>query len=158
MKKTNAARILDGLKIKYELLSYAVDESDVSAKHVAEQVGLPAGKIFKTLVVHGDKQGILMAVVPGNGEIDLKALAVNSGNKKVELVPLKEVLPLTGYIRGGVSPLGAKKHYPVYLDESCNNWPSISISAGIRGCQIVISPADLLKAVQGTLCAIVRRN
>jgi Cys-tRNA(Pro)/Cys-tRNA(Cys) deacylase len=156
MKKTNAARILDGLKIKYELIYYEVDESDLGAHHVADQLGKPAGQIFKTLVAHGDKQGILMAVVPGSGEIDLKALAAVSGNKKVELVALKEVLPLTGYIRGGVSPLGAKKHYPVYIDESCNKWSTISVSAGLRGCQIVLSPADLIKAVAGSVCMIAR--
>ncbi len=156
MKKTNAARILDGLKIKYELLYYAVDESDLSAHHVADQVGKPAEQIFKTLVAQGDKQGILMAVVPGSAEIDLKALAAVSGNKKVELVPLKEVLPLTGYIRGGVSPLGAKKHYPVYIDESCKKWSTISVSAGIRGCQIVLSPTDLIRAIAGNSCRISR--
>lgn len=156
MKKTNAARILEGLKIKYELLYYEVNESDLSAHHVAEQVGKPAEQIFKTLVAQGDKQGILMAVVPGSAEIDLKALAAVSGNKKVELVALKEVLPLTGYIRGGVSPLGAKKKYPVYIDESCHKWSIISVSAGIRGCQIVLSPADLIKAVAGNSCRISR--
>ncbi len=157
MKKTNAARILDGLKIKYELICYEVDESDLSAQHVADQLHLPAERIFKTLVARGDKGGILMAVVPGNAELDLKALAAISGNKKIELVALKEVLPLTGYIRGGVSPLGAKKHYPVYIDESCDNWPVISVSAGMRGCQLALSPADLIKAVAGTRCAIIRR-
>lgn len=156
MKKTNAARILDGLKMKYELIYYEVDENDLSAHHVADQLGMPAEQIFKTLVAHGDKQGILMAVVPGSAEIDLKALAAVSGNKKVELVALKEVLPLTGYIRGGVSPLGAKKHYPVYIDESCSHWSTISVSAGMRGCQIVLSPADLIKAVTGNVCMISR--
>ncbi len=156
MKKTNAARILDGLKIDYELIYYDVDESDLSAQHVADQVGKPTEQIFKTLVARGDKQGILMAVVPGSAEIDLKAFATVSGNKKVELVALKEVLPLTGYIRGGVSPLGAKKHYPVYIDESCNNWSTISVSAGMRGCQIVLAPADLITAVAGNICLIRR--
>ncbi len=156
MKKTNAARILDRLKIKYELIYYEVDESDLSAQHVADQLHMLAEKIFKTLVARGDKQGILMAVVAGNAELDLKALAAISGNKNVELVALKEVFPLTGYIRGGVSPLGAKKHYPVYIDESCSKWPTISVSAGMRGCQIVLSPADLIKAVAGTLGAITR--
>jgi len=158
MKKTNAARILDGLNIKYELIYYEVDESDVSAQHVANQLERSAEQIFKTLVAHGDKQGILMAVVPGNAEIDLKALAAVSGNKKVELVALKEVLPLTGYIRGGVSPLGAKKHYPVYIDENCQKWPTISVSAGLRGCQIVVSPTDLITAVAGKVCSIIRIN
>lgn len=158
MKKTNAARILDGLKIKYELIYYEVDENDLSAQHVANSVNMPAGQVFKTLVVHGDKQGILMAVVPGSAEIDLKALAAASGNKKVELVPLKEVLPLTGYIRGGVSPLGPKKRYPVYLDVSCNNWATIAVSAGMRGCQLVLSPTDLIKAVNGQIRAIARMN
>ncbi len=146
MKKTNAVRHLDTLKIRYELLEYEVDEDDLSAETVAGKIGLQLEKVFKTLVVRGDKTGVLMACVPSVGELDLKALAAASGNKKVEMVPLKEVLPLTGYIRGGVSPIGAKKAYPVYLDRGALDHDSISISAGVRGCQIFINPKDLMKA------------
>jgi Cys-tRNA(Pro)/Cys-tRNA(Cys) deacylase len=148
MKKTNAARILDNLKIAYELHDYKVDVNDLSAENVAEKIGLPLQQVFKTLVARGDKNGVLMACIPAGCALDLKALAAASGNKKVEMVSLKEVQPLTGYIRGGVSPLGAKKHYPVYVDESAAAYPFIAISAGMRGCQIFIDPANLLKAVE----------
>ena len=115
-KKTNAARRLDELKIEYRIMEYPVDEEHLDAVHVAAEVGMPASQVFKTLVVRGDKNGIMFAVIPGDSELDLKALARASGNKRAELVHLKEVLPLTGYIRGGCSPLGAKKNYPVYMD------------------------------------------
>lgn len=154
--KTNAARILDGLKITYELREYTVDETDLSAEHVADKVNMPHNQVFKTLVAKGDKTGVLMACIPGDAELDLKALAVASGNKKVEMVALKEVQPLTGYVRGGVSPLGPKKRYPVYLDESAAKWPVIAVSAGIRGCQIVLAPDDLVRAVNARLCLITR--
>ncbi len=157
MKKTNAARILDGLKIKYELQEYKVDEDDLSAENVARKVGLPPEQVFKTLVVRGDKTGVLMACVPGSAELNLKSLATASANKKVEMVPLKEVQNLTGYIRGGVSPLGAKKPYPVYVDNSITSWPVISISAGVRGCQIVIAPDDLVQAVNAHICELTIR-
>ena len=146
MKKTNAARLLDKLKIEYEIREYAVDENDLSAENVAQKVGMPLERVFKTLVARGDKTGVIMAVVSGAAEVDLKALASVSGNKKVEMVHLNEVLPLTGYIRGGVSPLGAKKNYPVYLDRSAVDQVAISISAGMRGMQIFIAPTDLIKA------------
>ena len=146
MKKTNAARLLDKLKIAYEIREYEVDESDLGAENVAGKIGLPLEQVFKTLVARGDKTGILMAVVSGGAEIDLKALAAVSGNKKVEMVHLNEVLPLTGYIRGGVSPLGAKKNYPVFLDRSASDQSLISISAGLRGMQIFLRPEDLVKA------------
>lgn len=147
MKKTNAARHLDSLKIKYELLEYEVDENDLSAKNIASKIDTPLEQVFKTLVARGDKTGVIMACIPGTGEINLKVLAAGSNNKKVELVPLKEVLPLTGYIRGGVSPIGAKKAYPVYIDESALNYSQITISAGMRGCQIKLDPKDLVKAI-----------
>lgn len=153
-KKTNAARILDDLKINYRLLEYPVDEEHLDAVHVAAEVGMPAEQVFKTLVVRGDKTGIVFAVIPGNGELDLKALARVSGNKRAELVHLKEVLPLTGYIRGGCSPLGAKKNYPVYMDETCILWDEIAISAGQRGMQIIANPEDLQKATQATIAAL----
>lgn len=156
MKKTNAARFLDGLGIAYELKAYEVDEADLGAESVAAKVGLPPGQVFKTLVVRGDKTGILFACVPGESELDLKKMAAVSGNKKVELVPLKEVQPLTGYIRGGVSPLGAKKHYPVFLDESAKQWPVIAISAGIRGCQILLAAEQLALATHAKQHDLVR--
>ncbi len=156
MKKTNAARLLDKLKIEYEIREYPVDETDLSAASVARKVGLPPGQVFKTLVARGDKNGIIMGIVSGEAEIELKALAAASGNKKVEMVHLNEVLPLTGYVRGGVSPLGARKNYPVYLDRAALNWPLISISAGLRGMQIVLKPADLVKATGATIGDIGR--
>ena len=133
LKKTNAARILDNFKISYEVKTYEVDEEDLSAIHVAETMGLDIATIFKTLVARGDKSGVIMAVINGADEVDLKALARASGNKSVEMVALKELQPLTGYIRGGCSPLGAKKNYPVYLDSKAMAQDKISISAGVRG-------------------------
>lgn len=154
-KKTNAARRLDELKITYKLVEYPVDEEHLDAIHVAQEVGMPPSQVFKTLCVRGDKNGVMFAVIPGDGELDLKALAKVSGNKRAELVALKEVLPLTGYIRGGCSPLGAKKNYPVYMDVSCNQWPEIAISAGQRGMQIVAAPADLQRATQATVVPLI---
>lgn len=154
-KKTNAARKLDELKIEYKLIEYAVDEEHLDAIHVAQEVGMPASQVFKTLCVRGDKNGVMFAVIPGDGELDLKALAKASGNKRVELVALKEVLPLTGYIRGGCSPLGAKKNYPVYMDATSNNWPEIAISAGQRGMQIVAAPQDLQRATNATVVPLI---
>ena len=154
-KKTNAARKLDELKIEYKIVEYPVDEEHLDAIHVAQEVGMPAAQVFKTLCVRGDKNGVMFAVIPGDGELDLKALAKVSGNKRAELGALKEVLPLTGYIRGGCSPLGAKKNYPVYMDASCNNWPEIAISAGQRGMQIVAAPADLQRATKATVVPLI---
>lgn len=145
--KTNAARILDGQGIRYEIRSYEVDEKDLGAAHVAASIGMPLAQVFKTLVVKGDRTGIMLVCLPGEGELDLKALAAASGNKKADLVPLKDVQPLTGYVRGGVSPMGAKKKYPVFLDNSAASWPVISISAGARGYQIILSPCDLSRVV-----------
>ena len=156
MKKTNAARILDNLKISYEIKTYEVDEDDLSAVHVAETMGLNIATIFKTLVAHGDKTGVIMAVINGADEVDLKALARASGNKSVEMVSLKELQPLTGYIRGGCSPLGAKKNYPVYLDSKAMVQEKISISAGVRGEQIIIAPNDLVIAAQATVADIIK--
>ena len=154
--KTNAARILDTLGISYELKTYEVDENDLSAVHVAESVGMPIEMVYKTLVCRGDKNGVLMAVIPGGGELDLKALAAASGNKRVEMVHLKEVFGLTGYIRGGCSPLGAKKDYPVYLDASAEAQEVIAISAGKRGEQIILKPADLVQAAKATVVTVSR--
>jgi len=146
-KKTNAMRFLDSKKINYQVLEYTVDEDNLDAIHVAGQVNLPVNQVFKTLVVRGDKTGVMLACIPGDGELDLKLLAKTSKNKNVSMVALKEVLPLTGYIRGGVSPLGSKKSYPLYLDISAKNWSEISISAGLRGYQIVLAPDDLLNVL-----------
>ena len=152
--KTNAVRILDGLKIAYELREYEVDPDDLAAESVAEKIGFPAEQVFKTLVARGDRNGVCMAVIPGNYELDLKALANATGDRKIQLVPLKEVHPLTGYIRGGVTALGAKKDFPVFLDETAEIFDLISISAGVRGTQILIAPADYIRAVSVTVAAI----
>jgi len=156
MKKTNAARFLDSLHINYKLIEYEVDESDLSAESVAKKVGLPPEQVFKTLVARGDKTGVLMACIPGNSELDLKAMATASGNKKVDMVHVKEIQQLTGYIRGGVSPIGPKKHYPIFLDESAMKFPFISISAGARGSQLLVSPGDLVKALNIKPCRIAK--
>ena len=151
IKKTNAARILDGLGIDYEIKTYAVDESDLSAVHVAQVSGLDIKTIFKTLVARGDKSGVIMAVIGGDDELDLKALAKASGNKSVEMIALKELFPLTGYVRGGCSPLGAKKNYPVFIDSKALEQEKISISAGQRGMQIILSPKDLVTATNAVV-------
>ena len=144
MNKTNAARILDKLGIKYELIAYEVDESDLSATTVATKLRQNIEQVFKTLVLRGDKTGIFVCVIPGGEELDLKKAAHSSGNKNAAMVPVKEILELTGYIRGGCSPLGMKKKYPTYIDESCMLYDFIFISAGIRGLQIKIKPNDLI--------------
>ena len=155
IKKTNAARILDKLKIPYEIKTYEVDEDDLSAVHVAETAGIDIETVFKTLVTRGDKTGVIMAVINGNDEINLKHLAKASGNKSVEMIALKELLPLTGYVRGGCSPLGAKKDYPVYLDSKALTHEKISISAGQRGMQLILSPQDLVKATSATVADLI---
>jgi Cys-tRNA(Pro)/Cys-tRNA(Cys) deacylase len=156
MKKTNAARFLDSLKIGYKLCEYEIDESDLSAERVAKKVGLPPEQVFKTLVARGDKTGVLLTCIPGNTELDLKAIAAVSEDKKVEMVHVKEIQQLTGYIWGGVSPIGTKKQYRIFLDESAMKFPFISISAGVRGSQIFISPRDLIEALDIKLCKIAR--
>lgn len=145
--KTNAVRILDGLGIAYRLLSYEVDPDDLAAESVARKIGLDPAQVFKTLVARGDRHGICLAVVPGDEQLDLKALAHLTGDRKVDTVALKEVQPLTGYIRGGVTALACKKPYPVFVDETIELFDEISISAGMRGLQIVLAPADYLRAV-----------
>jgi Cys-tRNA(Pro)/Cys-tRNA(Cys) deacylase len=154
--KTNATRILDSLGIAYELREYDVDPDDLSAESVAAKIGLPAEQVFKTLVVRGDRGGVYLAVIPGNQELDGKALARLTGDRKVELAQLKEVQLLTGYIRGGVTALGAKRDYPVYADETIELFETISISAGVRGTQVVLGPGDYLRAVNGQVGAIGR--
>ncbi len=156
MTKTNAARILDAAGVSYELREYAVDEEHLAAPQVAESIGMPPEQVFKTLVARGDRAGVLMAVIPANAELDLKALAAASGNKKIDLVPVKEVLGLTGYVRGGVSPVGAKKAYPLYLDETAILWDVISVSAGVRGCQMLLAPDDLVRVTGALTCDIAR--
>lgn len=153
-KKTNAARLLDSLHISYEVITYEVDEDDLSAEHVAETCGMPLEQTFKTLVVRGDKSGVFVACIPGGKELDLKAIAQISGNKKVDLVPLKEILGLTGYIRGGCSPLAMKKSYTTLIDDSALNFPVIMVSAGQRGIQLVIAPGDLAKAAAATFAPV----
>ena len=158
MKKTNVARQLDSKKIQYEIREYEVDESDLSAVTAAKKLGLPIERVFKTLVVHGDKTGVFLAVIPGEEELNLKAAAATTGNKKVEMVPLKEVQPLTGYIRGGVSPIGTKKPYPVYIDESAFCFPLISISAGRRGMQVLIDPNDLVNVTDAKAAYLTKSD
>ena len=155
IKKTNAARILDNLGIDYEIKTYAVDEEDLSAVHVAETAGLNIEEVFKTLVARGDKTGVIMAVIGGGEELNLKSLAKASGNKSVEMISLKELFPLTGYVRGGCSPLGAKKNYPVFLDSKAMEHEKISISAGQRGMQIFLSPQDLVRATNATVADLI---
>ncbi|MGZ3422793.1 MAG: Cys-tRNA(Pro) deacylase [Polyangiales bacterium] len=154
--KTNAARVLDGLGIRYELRAYEVDPDDLTAETVAKKVGLPAEQVFKTLCAKGDKKGVCLAVVPGNAELDLKALARLAGDSKTETVPLKDLVALTGYVRGGVTALACKKDYPVFADETIELFDVISVSAGQRGLQIILSPADYLRATKATVGAIAR--
>lgn len=146
VQKTNAARLLDSSNVNYELVPYSVDVSNLSATHVAEQLGEPLERVFKTLVLRGDRTGVFVCVVPGGAEMDLKETARISGNKKCDLVPQKEVLPLTGYIRGGCSPLGMKRHYPTYIHHTAFLFDYIYVSAGQRGLQLKLSPDDLASA------------
>lgn len=157
MKKTNAARLLDQLKIDYSLLEYDYDQDDLSAASAAQQLGVPADQLFKTLVARGDKTGVITASIPGDHELDLKALARLSGNKKVELIALKELQPLTGYLRGAVSPLGMKNAYPYFLDLEVEKFPEVIVSAGIRGLQIALAPLDLVKATRAVTGQITRK-
>jgi Cys-tRNA(Pro)/Cys-tRNA(Cys) deacylase len=154
--KTNAARLLDKLAIPYEIREYEFDPDDISAQAVAKKVSMPPEQVFKTLVARGDCTGVLFAVVPANTEIDLKALAHLSGDRRVEIVSLKEVQPLTGYLRGGVTALACKKSYPVFADETMTILDRIAVSAGVRGAQLVLAAADYLKATAGTCGPIAR--
>lgn len=149
--KTNAVRLLDSLKIDYELREYEVDPEDLAAEAVARKISMPPEQVFKTLVARGDRNGPCFAVIPGSTELNLKALAALSGNRRIELAPLKEVQPLTGYIRGGVTVLGARKAFPVYADETIELWDQISVSAGMRGMQIIVRPQDYIRATGATL-------
>ncbi|HIW52290.1 MAG TPA: Cys-tRNA(Pro) deacylase [Candidatus Alistipes excrementipullorum] len=156
IEKTNAARLLDRAKIAYELIPYQVDENDLAATHVAAQLGEDIACVFKTLVLKGDRSGYFVCVVPGDHEVDLKAAAKVSGNKKCDLIPMKELLGVTGYIRGGCSPIGMKKPFPTYLHITAAEHPHIYISAGVRGLQIKIAPSDLIAFV-GALTADISR-
>ena len=149
--KTNVARLLDKAKVNYELIPYEVDENDLSAIHVAASLGEDINCVFKTLVLHGDKSGYFVCVIPGEHEVDLKKAAKLSGNKKCDLIPMKELLPLTGYIRGGCSPIGMKKHFPTYIHSTCMDFPFIYVSAGQRGLQFKLAPQDLIRESQATL-------
>jgi Cys-tRNA(Pro)/Cys-tRNA(Cys) deacylase len=154
--KTNAVRLLDSMGIAYELREYEVDPEDLAAESVAAKIGMPPEQVFKTLLARGDRNGLCFAVIPGNCELDLKALAAALGGRKIELVAVKELQSLTGYIRGGVTVLGAKKSFPVFADETIEMWDRISVSAGVRGTQIIISPQDYLRATGATLADIAR--
>jgi Cys-tRNA(Pro)/Cys-tRNA(Cys) deacylase len=154
--KTNAARLLDRLGVPYELREYEVDPEDLTAATVARKIGLPLEQVFKTLVVRGDRHGVALAVVPGDSELDPKAMARLTGDRKVDLVPLKDVQPLTGYIRGGVTALGGKKDYPVYVAEEIILYDQVAISAGIRGTQIILAPDDYLRVTAATVGPLIR--
>jgi len=154
--KTNAARLLDRLGVAYELRDYEVGEEHLDAETVAERIGLPPEQVFKTLVARGDRNGVCLAVIPGSTQLHLKNLAKLAGESKVDLVPLKDVQALTGYVRGGVTAIACKKDYPVFIDETVQLHGSIAVSAGVRGTQIVLSPADYLRATQATLGDIAR--
>jgi Cys-tRNA(Pro)/Cys-tRNA(Cys) deacylase len=155
MKKTNTARLLDAKSIRYELIEYVVNESDLSATNLAKKIGEDIEQIFKTLVLRGDKTGVFVCVIPGNAEVDLKKAAKVSGNKNCAMVQQKELLPLTGYIRGGCSPIGMKKQFPTFIHETCQLFDTIFVSAGQRGFQFKINPEDLIKVTGSVVCNLV---
>lgn len=154
MTKTNAMRRLDAAKIKYEVMEYEVDENDLSGIHIAEQIGLPFEQVFKTLVAKGEKSGVVVFCIPVDKEIDLKKAAVVTGNKKLEMLHVKDLLGTTGYIRGGCSPIGMKKKFPTYLDESAEHFEKITVSAGVRGAQLLLNVDELVKFVEAKICQI----
>ncbi|MBR5499795.1 MAG: Cys-tRNA(Pro) deacylase [Bacteroidales bacterium] len=154
IEKTNAARLLDKAGISYNLIPYEFDENDLAAQHVADSLGQDIAMVFKTLVLHGDKTGHIVCVVPGNLEVDLKALAKASGNKKVEMIAMKDLLSVTGYIRGGCSPVGMKKRFPTYFHSTALNFDHIYVSAGVRGLQIEISPSALIDFVGANVAEV----
>ena len=155
IQKTNVARLLDKAKIKYELVPYEVDESDLSAIHVAESLGQDVRQVFKTLVLKGDKNGYFVCIIPGEKEVDLKLAAKVSGNKKCDLIPMKDLLQLTGYIRGACSPIGKKKHFPTYSPTTCLDLPFIYVSAGQRGLQVKLSPDDLIREIRADVSMLI---
>ena len=158
VEKTNAARLLDRAKIAYELVPYRVDEEHLAATHVAEQLGEDIATVFKTLVLKGDRTGYFVCVVPGNHEVDLKAVAKVSANKKADLIPMKELLPVTGYIRGGCSPIGMKRAFPTYIHSSCLGLSEIYVSAGVRGLQIRIAPDALIAFTRAETADLIRKE
>lgn len=154
INKTNVARLLDKAKVTYELIPYEVDENDLSAVHVAASLGENIDCVFKTLVLQGDKTGYFVCVIPGEHEVNLKMAAKASGNKKCDLIPMKELLPLTGYIRGGCSPIGMKKHFPTYIHATCMDFEYIYVSGGQRGLQIKLHPQDLIREAKAEICLL----
>ena len=154
MTKTNAMRRLDAAKIKYEVKEYEVDENDLSGTHIAEQIGLPFPQVFKTLVAKGEKSGVVVFCIPVDKEIDLKKAAVITGNKKLEMLHVKDLLSTTGYIRGGCSPIGMKKKFPTYIDESSQHFEQITVSAGVRGAQLLLNVDELVKFTEAKICQI----
>ena len=158
ISKTNAARLLDRAKIKYELVPYIVDENNLAANHIAEQLNEDIRQVFKTLVLHGDRTGYFVCVIPGNDEVDLKKAAKVSGNKKADLIPMKELLPVTGYIRGGCSPIGMKKAFPTFFHLTCKDFDYIYVSAGVRGLQLKISAENLVEYVGAEIAQLVANN
>lgn len=156
IQKTNVARLLDKAKIPYELVPYTVDENNLAADHVAEELGEDINQVFKTLVLHGDRSGYFVCVVPGNTEVDLKKAAKAAGAKKAEMIPMKELLPFTGYIRGGCSPIGMKKPFPTFFHQSALDFDVIFVSAGVRGLQLKISPNDLINYVRASVSDLIQ--
>lgn len=156
MTKTNAMRMLDAAKIKYEVMEYVPDENDLTGTHIAQQIGLDENIVFKTLVAVGDKTGHIVFCIPSPAEIDLKKAAAATGNKKIEMVHVKDLLGLTGYIRGGCSPVGMKKKFPTYIDESAASLEKFTVSGGIKGAQLLVSPADIIKYTNAKLCAVTK--
>jgi len=155
ISKTNAARLLDQHKVTYELIQYEVDENDLGAQHIADQLQENIEQVFKTLVLHGDRNGYFVCVIPGAEEVDLKKAAKVTGNKKCDLIPMKELLPLTGYIRGGCSPIGMKKAFPTFVHSSIELFEQVYVSAGMRGLQFKIAPPDLIKVSHATICDLI---
>lgn len=158
IEKTNAARLLDRAKIGYELIPYRVDESDLAATHVAEELGEDIAQVFKTLILRGDRTGHFVCVVPGDCEVDLKKAAKLSGNKSAQMIPMKELLPTTGYIRGGCSPIGMKKRFPTFIHPSCEGFEAIYISAGVRGLQLKLAPRDLIAYTDAVVADLISEN
>ena len=156
MTKTNAMRMLDAAKIKYEVMEYVPDENDLTGTHIAEQIGLDENIVFKTLVAVGDKTGHIVFCIPSPAEIDLKKAAAATGNKKIEMVHVKDLLGLTGYIRGGCSPIGMKKKFPTYIDESAADLERFTVSGGVKGAQLLVSPADIIKYTNAKLCSVTK--
>ena len=157
IEKTNAARLLDKAGISYKLIPYEFDENDLAAQHVADSLGQDIARVFKTLVLHGDRTGYIVCVVPGNAEVGLKALAKVSGNKKVEMIPMKDLLGVTGYIRGGCSPVGMKKRFPTFFHSTFLDFDTVYVSAGVRGLQLEIAPADLVRFTGGSVADVAEQ-